>query len=331
VAALLSLLRTRGLHAQAEVVLGAAVRRPAVEVAALAGVLRQLGSDGDVDNLLDQAAGGPAERVGAIVAALASAGQTAEFRRLLRGAASIAPRQPQGIVALVGTLSSAGLGEEAARLTSLVATLVSPSQAAALGDAIRRSGYQEAAFSLYSAAVPEIALRPPAEIASLLRYARDAQKDELADRLVQALTARPGETADVIDLAAALASAALDEDARQVLAAAAAVVPLAGVIEITEALLAMNQEKAALSVCTEAAANDPAETGVLLDALRDIGRPVDAFRLLDDLGTRPAGRAAEVIAGLRAAGRALDANRVLRSFIGQGPRRCATCSPGSRN
>ena len=81
----------------------------------------------------------------------------------------------------------------------------------------------------------------------------------------------------------------------------------------------MNQEKAALSVCTEAAANDPAETGVLLDALRDIGRPVDAFRLLEDLGTRPAGRVAEVIAGLRAAGRAPDADRVLRSFVGQGP------------
>jgi hypothetical protein len=319
VAALLSLLRTRGLHAQAEVVLEAAVRRPAAEVAALTGVLRQLGSDADVDNLLDQAAGEPPERIGAIVAALASTGQTAELRRLLRGAASNAPRQPQGIVALVGTLSSAGLSEEATRLANLVATLVTPSQAAALGDAMRRSGYQEAALSLYSAAAPEIALRAPAEIASFLSYARDAQKDELAGRLVQALTARRSETAEVIDLAAALASATLDDDAQQVLAAAAAAVPLGGVIEITEALLAMNQEKAALSVCTEAAANDPAETGVLLDALRDIGRPVDAFRLLDDLGTRPAGRAAEVIAGLRATGRAPDADRVLRSFVGQGP------------
>lgn len=319
VASLLSLLRARGLHAQAEVVLEAAVRRPPGEVAALAGVLRQIGSDADVDNLLDQAAGGPAERVGAIVAALASAGQTAESRRVLRGAASLAPRQPQGIVALVGTLSSAGLSEEATRLAGLAANLVSPSQAAALGDAMRRSGHEDAALSLYSAAVPEIALRPPSEVASVLRSARHAHRDELAGRLMHALTTGRGETAEVIDLAAALASAALDDDARQVLAAAAAAVPLAGVIEITEALLAMNQEKAALSVCTEVAANDPAQTGVLVDALRDIGRPVDAFRLLNDLGTRPAGRAADVIAGLRAAGRALDADRVLRSFVGQGP------------
>jgi serine/threonine protein kinase len=319
VAALIALLRAKGRHAEAEVVTKAAARRPALEIAALAGILWQIGSDADANNLLDQAADGSAEHVGAIVAALAGAGQTNEMRRLMRAAASTAPRQPQGIVTLVGVLSSAGLGQDVTRLMDMVTALVSPAQAAALGDAMRVSGHREAAFSLYSAAVDAVALRPPDEIASVLRFMREAKQDDLANRLIEALTVAHRETADVIQLAAALSTASLDGDSRQVLAAAAATMPVAGVIEIAESLLAMNQQEAALSVCAEAAAKDPAATGAFADALRDMGRPVDAYRLLESLGTRTVRHAAEVIASLRAAGRSDDADRVLREFLRQGP------------
>ncbi len=319
VAALIALLRAQGRQAEAGVVLKSAARRPAPEVAALTAILQQIGSGSDADSLLDQAAGGTAEHVGAIVAALAGLGNAAEMRRLLRAAASTAPRHPQGIVTLTGVLSSAGLGQDVTRFMEMVAQAVSPAQAAALGDAMRASGHGEAALSLYSAAVGVVALRPPPEVASVLRFARDAKQDELASRLAEAVTvARPG-TADVVQLAAALWSESLESDARQVLAAAAGTKPVAEVIEIAGSLLAMNQQEAALSVCAEAAVDDPAATGALADALRDIGRPVDAYRLLEDLGTREVGNSAEVIGGLRAAGRSDDADRVLRAFLRQGP------------
>jgi len=95
-------------------------------------------------------------------------------------------------------------------------------------------------------------------------------------------------------------------------------VAVAEVIKVAESLLALNQEDAALSVCAEAAAGNPAETGALIDALRDIGRPVDAYRLLESLGTRTVEPAAEVIASLRTASRADDADRVLQAFLRQG-------------
>ncbi|HET7014192.1 MAG TPA: serine/threonine-protein kinase [Streptosporangiaceae bacterium] len=316
VAALISLLRREGRHAEAEVVITAATRRPALEVAALALALTQIGSGPDADTLLDEAAGGSAEQVGALIAALAQADQTTEVRRLMRGAAASAARQPQAIVALVGVLTSAGLGREADRLTDVVAGLVSPAQAAALGDAMRRSSHHEAALRLYSASVGEVALRPPSEVASILRLARDRGNDGLVSRCMDALTVAQHETAAVIELAAALSSASLDEEARRVLAAAAGFVAVTEVIEIAEALLGLSQEKAALSVCAEAAAKDPSSTGVLVDSLRDIGRPVDAFRLLDNLGAGSVELAAEVIAGLR--DRSDDADRVLRAFLGQG-------------
>lgn len=318
VAALIGLLRGEGRHAEAEDVIRAATRRPALEVAALALALAQIGSGPDADALLDQAAGGSAEQVGAIVAALAEGGRTSELRRLLRAAAATARRQPQAIVALVGVLASAGLGQEAGRLTDMVAGLVSPAQAAALGDAMRRSGQPEAASSLYSASVAEVALRPPGEVASILRLARDAGHDSLSSRLIEALAVGPHETAEVIELAAALSAESLDFEARRVLAAAAGRVPVTGVIEIAEALLGLDQEKAALSICAEAAATDPSATGVLVESLRDIGRPVDAYRLLDSLGTGTVELASEVIAGLRAGGGSDDADRVLRAFLPQG-------------
>lgn len=319
VAALIAALRNQGRHGQAEVVIKAATRRPALEVATLAGILRQIGSGTDAGKLLDEVGDGSADHVGAIVVALADAGQIEQMHRLLRTAASTAARQPQAIVTLAGVLSSAGLGQEVTRLMEMVTTFISPAQAAALGDAMRGRAHPEAAFSLYSAAVDAVALRPPPDVASVLRFMRDEQQTDLADRLVEALAAAPSESRDVVQLAAALSSASLDSDARQLLVGVAAATPVAGVIEIAESLLAMNYQQAALSVCAEAAARDPSATGALAGALRDIGRPVDACRLLESLGKGAAGTAAEVIAGLRATGRSEDADRVLQAFLSQGP------------
>ena len=282
VAVLIAVLRAEGRHSEAEVVLQAATRRPGLEVAALAWALRQIGSGPDADSLLDQASGRPAEQVAEIVVALSGAGRAAEIRRLMRAAAATASRQPQAIVALVGALSSAGLGSEVASLTDMVAALVTSSQAAALGDAMHRSGLNDAAFSLYTTAIGEVALRAPREVASILRLAHNADQGALASQLIEAL-------------------------------------PVTGVIEVTQALLGMNQQKAALSACSETAARDPSATGALVDSLRDIGRPVDAYGLLDTIGTGSVAQAAQVIASLRAAGRADDADRVLQAFLRQGP------------
>jgi hypothetical protein len=319
VAALVGLLRADGRHSEAEVVIKAAARRPAPEVAALAGIFWQLGSGADADDLLDRAAEGSAEYVGAVIVHLAGADRTNEIRRLMRLAASGASRQPQDIVTLARVLSSAGLGQDVTRLTDMVAALVSPAQAAALGDAMRLSGHGWAAFSLYSAAVHSIALRPPHEIASVLRFMRDAKQDHLANRLIEAVTLARREKADVVQLAAALCSSSLASDSRRVLTSAAAAMPVAGVIEIAESLLRLNQDEAAVSVCSAAAANDPSATAALADALRDMGRPLDAYRLLESFGTGTVGLAAEVIAALRPAGRSDDADSVLQAFLRRGP------------
>jgi len=319
VAALIAVLRGRGRHGEAEAIIKAAARRPALEVAALAVILRQIGSGTDADKLLDQAGDGSADHIGAIVVALADAGQIEQMHRLMRTAASTAARQPQGIVTLAGVLSSAGLGQEVTRLMQMVVPFMSPAQAAALGDAMRGTGHTEAALSLYSAAVDAVALRPPPEVASVLRFMRDEQQADLENRLVEALRAARRDSRDVVQFAAALSSASLDSAARQLLAGAAAAMPIAAVIEMAESLLAMNYQQAALSLCAEAAAQDPSATGALAGALRDIGRPVDAYRLLESLGKGPAGMAAEVIAGLRATGRSEDGDRVLQAFLSQGP------------
>jgi hypothetical protein len=319
VAALVAALRGRGRHGEAEVVIKAATRRPALEVAALAVILRQIGSGTDADKLLDEAGDGSADHVGAIVVALAGAGHKEQTHRLLRTAASTAARHPQGIVTLAGVLSSAGLGQEVTLLTEMVTAFISPAQAAALGDAMRGSGHPDAAFSLYSAAVDAVALRPPPEVASVLRFMRDEQQADLANRLVEALRAARRESRDVVQFAAALSYASLDSDARRLLAGVAAATPVAGVIEIAESLLVLNCQQAALSLCAEAAAQDPSATGALAGALRDIGRPVDAYRLLESLGKGAVGTAAEVIAGLRATDRPEDADRVLQAFLSQGP------------
>ncbi len=319
VAALIALLRAQGRDVEAGGVIRAAIRRPALEVTALAGVLQQIGAAADASDLLDQAADGSAEHLGAIVADLAGSGRTEEVRRLLRLAASTAPRQPQAIVTLVGVLSPAGLGEDVAGLMELVAAVVSPAQATALGDAMRGSGHREAAFRMYSAAVDEVALKPAQEIASVLRFLRDGRQADLASRLIEVVKSARRETADIVALAAALSSASLDDDSRQVLAVAARTVSVPEIIRVAESLLALSQEDAALSVCAEAAAGNPAATGALVDALRDVGRPVDAYRLLESLGTRTVEPAAAVIASLRAASRADDADRVLAAFLRQGP------------
>lgn len=319
VAALIAALRSLGRHGEAEVVIKAATRRPALEVAALAGILRQIGSGTDAGKLLDEADDGSADHVRAIAVALAGAGQIEQMHRLLRTAASTAARQPQGIVTLAGVLSSAGLGQAVTRLMEMVTAFISPALAAALGDAMRATGLAEAAFILYSAAVDAVALRPPPEVASVLRLMRDKQQADLANRLVKALRAAGRESRDVVQFAAALWSASLDSDARQLLAGVAAATPVAGVIEIAESLLAMNCQQAALSLCAEAAAQDPSATGALAGALRAIGRPADAYRLLESLGKGAVGMAAEVIAGLRATGRSEDADRVLQAFLSQGP------------
>ncbi len=311
VAALITVLRNERQDGDAEIVTSAATRRPAPEVAALAAVLRQIGSGENASQLLVEAGRGSAEDIGAIARVLAQEQRISELRMLLDSAAA-AHQQPPALVTLVRALSSAGLGEESARMMDVVAAGLPEADAAALADLLRAAGQQDAAFRMYSAAGRSIARRPPREVAALLRAMRDGRCNDAGDKLLLAVSTASRRTPEVVELVEALCAEALDDDSRRVLAVAASVMTVGEIIVIAESLLAKDRHGATLLLCTEAVASHPVSAALqITTALRDAGRPVDAHQVLESSHTWPATKVAELIASLRQAGSDDDADRVM--------------------
>ena len=311
VAALIMILHSQRRHGDIDTVTGAVMQRSAPEVAALADVLRQIGSDDEANRLLDQAGQRPPEEVVAIASVLAQQDKTTEVRRLLHSAIT-AHRTSAAIAALVKGLSSAGLGQENARLMGVATAGLPTADTAALADALYAAGQREAAFTVYSAATDLISLRPPAAIASLLRAMRDAGRATDANRLIDAACSRARQPSEIAGLATALWSAALDVDALRVMNTVASVMAVDDVIVIVESLLTADRPDAALRLCIESAAQRPAEIAVsLVQTLREAGRPIDARQVFASSRTWPPQKVAQLVVSLRGSSADSDADQVL--------------------
>jgi Caspase domain len=312
VASLIATLRQAGRDADAEVAISAIRERPAAQIAALAGLLRQFVSEHDADQLLDSVAHGAPDTVGASARILAADGRVHEVRRLL-DTAIMSNRTAEGAIALVGALSSVGLGDEVGRLLDLAADGLTDVETAELGDALRGAGRDDAAFRLYSAARRSVALRPSSEVAALLRAMRDSGQDADADQIMTEICAAISTPDRVLDLAGALWAAELAAEA-DVLLDAAASLALQQVETLAAALRDVDRDDAALRLCVVAAAHHPAAATVALVAhLRDAGRPVDARRVLDSALSWPPGKAGDLVTALSAAGAQADTGSLLAS------------------
>ncbi len=311
VAALIAVLRGAGRHPDADLVIQAAARRPPEELIALLDVLLQIGSADDAAHVVDAVAAGSPEDIGATAAAMAAGGRNGELRRLL-DAAIAAHRHPDDVIALVGTLLSIGLDHEISRVLDLAAESLSDAETAALADALRAAGRQDAAFRLYGAALGAVAQRPSADLAPLLRAMRDAGRNDEADRLIGQVCAARQAPDEVMKMTMALWSAELESDSGRVLEAAASNLADVQIAALAESLREADRYDSALHLCVKAAELGPVTATVtLVKALRDAGRPVDGYHLLDSTRTWPAQKSADLIILLGESGNDADKDRLL--------------------
>ena len=310
-AVLVAAFREAGWPADGDKVIEAAVQRPAADVAALVGVQRQMGWVADSGEVLDAAARGAAEDVAAIAKILASSGMDGELHRLLDSAITGQPR-PEGVIALVGALLSMGLGTEVDRLLDRATETMSEEEAAALADALRGAGRNEAAFRLYGAALGTVAGRPATAVASLLQALRDGNRDHLADELLSKIGTANRQAEQVMEIVRELWSVALDSDSDKVLRSAAAAMTPGQVMVLAGLLREADRYESAVLLCTESAAFQPAAgAATLVRALRDAGRPIDAYRIIDSTQAWPGGKSGELVTILRHGGDDADADRLL--------------------
>ena len=157
VAALIAVLREQHRGPEAELVMDAVTRRPAEEVASIVAALRQIEAAQDADRILRAVARDGPEDIGSIADVLAKDGRDSDLRGLL-DAAILAHRRPEEVIALVGTLLSIGLGHEISRILDMAATGLTEAETAALADALRGAGRDDAAFRLYGAALGSVAV-----------------------------------------------------------------------------------------------------------------------------------------------------------------------------
>lgn len=311
VAVLIAALRQADRGADAEVVIGAAARRPAEETVALIRAQQQIGAGHDADLVLDAVASRSAEDAGAVAEVLNRNGSPGELRQLLDSAIA-AHRRPEEVIALVATLLSIGLGHEVSRLLDLAIESMAEAETAALADALRGAGRDDAAFRLYGRALGTVARRPAKEVASLVRAMRDGELDGEAEELVDQVCAAVRHPGDILGVVLALRSASLDADARWVLEAAAPVLEDEQVVSLAGALREHGRHDSALHLCVQACTTRPVLSAVtFVHALREAGRPVDSHLVLDSSRSWPAAKSAELVATLRAASADADARRVL--------------------
>jgi hypothetical protein len=330
VVSLIALLRADGREADADMVISAIRERPPIEITALVDLMRRYVSDRDADQLLNAVANGTPENVAACAKILATSAGPAELRQLL-DAAILAHRRSEAIVTLVAALSSIGLDAELDRMLDLAAEGLTDTETAALGDALRGAGRDDAAFRLYAAARRSIVRRPSSELASLLQAMRDADQDHDADDLLQEICAAAHGPEQLLELASELWSCSLPADASRLLDSAASTLDAVQVNWLASALREANREDAALSLCLEAAAQRPVTVAMaLVMALRDAGRPVDAQRILDSSQSWPARKTGELASSLHRAGAHADVDRILATTATSGPERIVGVIAGAR-
>ncbi len=315
VAALASLLiGSRGLGAGA--VLGALTERTPETVTACLEAMHALdGTRESVNRLVMMAADRAPQQVAAIIRAFRAAGYTDEGDDLADEAV-LSRKQSDRLVDLVGALWSADLEDVADRVIAR-ATTDSAEEAARLADALLAMGRADQAFALYLRAADVVVRRPPAELARVLREMEAAGRSDAATELLARVTSGAVGPDAMAEVCEALWAAGLDAQAQALLIGAPASLGTQGVIELADRLRGFDRGEALDSLLGAAALAAPVEeTAVYVDALRSMGRPLDANTLLARAAGRSLPEVAFFLGWLRSRGREgdRDGDRLLAAF-----------------
>jgi len=303
IAALLDYLPNADRLDYASVLLEAALHDTPARLVELMVTLRLLGQDSHVNDLLEKAvglAGGQPSQL-AELARLLRDEHAAESRRLIASAirAEAASAGPDSLIALVGALWSAGLGEEIERTLRAAEVDLGELDGLALAKALNSAGRSELAVTLYLRSLDAVAALEDEEVVGIVRAARENERAEDAGRLVEAALRHRGTGAQYASFAMNLRSAGLGEDANQVLATAAVRLEDAELKHVATSLRTSDHAEAAFELYRRAASGRSARSVVeFVDSLRASGRPVDALRLLNESATRAPADLVEIIAEL---------------------------------
>jgi tetratricopeptide (TPR) repeat protein len=254
-----------------------------------------------------------------VVQALRAAGYPAEKERLL-SVITAGTRSTDYFLELLGALWSAELNTDADRVLAEVTT-ASDEDAAQLADALLAIGRHEKAFELYARAAAVVARRPVRELIRVLGALDGAEEDcrERARRVTRSvngtddhggsaageerLAAQLHKQADILlwaaldadespsaigELSEALWSAGMNGRALRALARSAESLSPDAVVELADILRDSGHDDGVRHLLRAATLGHPVGmTAFFVDALREMGWPVDANRLLADAAVRP--------------------------------------------
>lgn len=266
------------------------------------------------------------------VQAMRAAGYLAEADRLLSRAAT-ENAYTEYVLGLLGALWSAELDADADRVLA-EATTESDEDAVRFADALVTIGRPEKAFELYVRAAGVVARRPVRELISVLvaldaagtgtgpgRSAEEAERlaaqlgqqaDTLLGAALLAAVEAAGSPATVGELCEALWSAGMDGRALATLGRAAESLTTGAVVELADTLRENGHADGVRHLLRAATRASPVETTPrFVDALRDMGWPVDANRLLATALLRPSEDIVALLVWLAAHGRERDRARLV--------------------
>ncbi|MEU4269977.1 caspase family protein [Streptomyces sp. NPDC026092] len=313
-AALLCGLRKGGSPEAAETVLAtAAEERSPLDLATIVPSLRALNDDEAVARLLPAIAErrGP-EDVASTVRALhedsAGHGSRPDADALL-AAAMATLATTEAVLDLAGALWSAQLDDHATTVLRAPA-VSSPEETSRLADALHSIGRTAEALALHRQIYAFLA-RDPAEVVRLLRILEQAGATPDAQRLVREAMRATTTLPRIMVFCEALWSAGLGEHAQDALAGYARLLSAQDVIGFATLLQGQGHDDAVSHLLGHAAKHHPvARTPEFVDALRALGRPLDARGLLTDAARRAPEEVGELLVVLDARGASHDGDHV---------------------
>ena len=289
----------------------AVAQRLPADLAAVIDVLEAVGCDATSRRLLATVAAQPAERVASAALAI---DHSPRLQRTLVEAAFAACSTSQAMIGLVSALWSVGLHGHVDELLQRTATTLSPAETITFADALRAAGRDEAAGRLYvQTANVLVTQRSAGDLALVIASMTEAGQDDHAHRVLSAALVHSTSAAAVVTLLVALSANNLNDHAHRALDEAVTRLPDTEIPQLVGALVDTGRDEQAQRVCLAAAR---ARTGTvalaLIDTLRQAGRPMDAYLLLDTVAREhPVDQVLAVAAHLSRQDRDRDIRRLM--------------------
>ncbi|MET0417614.1 MAG: caspase family protein, partial [Actinoplanes sp.] len=281
-----------GLTADSDLVLHAAVRRPAGQVARLFDALLRLERTAALERTRVAVVDLDAEAIVAIAALLPADERDA----LLDAAVEARFGHSDNMVALVASLSTARtLDGVLDTLLERTAARIPAFDAAALGDVLRDAGREAAAFRVYEAAEEVLGQRGPAEVATLAAAMDRAGLHKQAHGLIALAVGRCAKVGDYKALLTALWDVGLAGATGDVLAEAARLLPDDRVLRLARVLWRSDRDAEAGDLLSRAAGHRPVASiiGFVRELVR-VGRPLDLRRIVEEASHRTVDDLAEL-------------------------------------